>query len=832
MLGVVAALLAAGFATAGTTQANESIVVSTVDDIVNGDTSSPAALLTHPGADGISLREAILAADNAPAGAHVYVQFSDALAGDVIQLTQTAPLFLTHDGLTIVGLMSGGRPAVTVVASPTWPACSIFLVEASNITVRRLAFLGGGPGGVVSLLIRGGTGRGGSASDSPCLSTPGPSTVSDVDVDENTFANLSGSFAHRIDITNGDAAINGIRISDNTFTNANGTDDGDAILAQNWADNSSIEALTIEGNHFDGVSFGVELQPATSGDRWIDSTATGDQIVDTRISRNFFDESWNPIWMGTLAFGDLASGNVMTGTVIDGNVFNMGSRQSGITLTAGAFNASGNSIDDTQIVDNLLVGDQPWIFLSGGGEDNASDNHVSGVEIANDTVVSNTTSPALWSSSTYGSGTGNTVTGLDVVNTIFWGPGLPFNGDITTGNVEFSATKQPGFAGANGNISADPQFVDAAGGDYHLAASSPAIDAGTSASAPAFDLDGGARIGLPDIGAYEFGAATRPRLSIDTEEHGGSGIVTSTPAGIECATECNAAFDEGAAISLVAVADDGSRFLRWSGACSGTTTCDVTMATAESVTAVFEAQAAPSIFNFGPTGGTTGTSVTLAGSSFTGATAVTFAGTAAQSFSVDSDTQITAVVAAGTTTGHIAVTTPEGTATSSATFTFFSLPTIGGFSPASGGAHATVTVTGTNLAGATSVRLNGLSVPFSVVSSTTLTFTVPAGASSGTIAVTTPGGTATSSGSLTVSPPPTITGFSPGTGPVGTSVTITGTNLTGTVGVMLGSILTVPTSVTATTVVFTIPPGASTGFIRVLNPAGSATSAGTFTVTP
>ena len=806
-------------------------MVSTVDDVVNGDTSSPSALLAHPGSDGISLREAILAADNAPAGAHVYVQFADALAGSTIQLTQVAPLLVTHDGLTIAGLMSSGLPTVTVVASPTWPACSILLVEASQVTIRRLAFLGGGPANVGAVLIRGGTGRGGSASDSPCLSARGPSTVSDVEIDVNTFTNLPGG-AGRVSITNGDATIDDVRISDNTFTNANGTDDGDAVFAQNWASNSSIESLTIEGNHFEGISFGIELQPGASGDPWIDSPASGDQIVGTRISNNVFDESWNPIWIGTLAFGDLASGNVMDGTVIDANVFNMGSRQNGITLTAGSLNASGNSIDDTQIVDNLLVGDQPGIFLSGGGGgDNASDNHVSGVEIANDTVVSNMTSPALWSGSTFGSGTGNSVTGLDVRNTIFWGPGWPFNGDITTSNVESSIVKQPGFAGTNGNIAGDPLFVDAAGGDYRLAAASPAIDAGTGVSAPAFDLDGGARVGLPDIGAYEFGAAPRPRLSVDTEEQGGSGVVTSTPTGIDCATECSASFDQGAAVSLSATADDGSQFLGWSGGCSGSTTCQVTMATAESVTAVFGAQAAPSLSAFSPTAGTTGTSVTIAGSDLTGATAVTFGGTAAQSFSVDSDTQITAAVAAGTTTGTVAVTTPDGTATSSGIFTFFSAPTITSFSPGSGGVHATVTVTGTNLAGATHVRLDGVSAPFSAVSATKLTFTVPEGASSGSIEITTPGGTVTSGGGFTVSPPPTVTSISPGSGPVGTTVTITGTNLTGTVGVMIGSIVTVPTSVSATSVTFTVPPGAPTGAVRVLTTSGSATSAATFTVT-
>ena len=67
--------------------------------------------------------------------------------------------------------------------------------------------------------------------------------------------------------------------------------------------------------------------------------------------------------------------------------------------------------------------------------------------------------------------------------------------------------------------------------------------------------------------------------------------------------------------------------------------------------------------------------------------------------------------------------------------------------------------------------------------------------------------------------------------PVGTSVTITGTNLDGTVGVMLGSVVTVPTSVGPTSVTFTVPPGAASGTVKVLTTSGSATSADTFTVT-
>jgi hypothetical protein len=66
-----------------------------------------------------------------------------------------------------------------------------------------------------------------------------------------------------------------------------------------------------------------------------------------------------------------------------------------------------------------------------------------------------------------------------------------------------------------GNLAyTDALFVNAAGGDYHLVAGSPAIDAGQDVGEIVpVDKDGRARpVGaFPDIGAYEFGvSASRP----------------------------------------------------------------------------------------------------------------------------------------------------------------------------------------------------------------------------------------------------------------------------------------------------------------------------------
>src|SRR5579862_377 len=67
----------------------------------------------------------------------------------------------------------------------------------------------------------------------------------------------------------------------------------------------------------------------------------------------------------------------------------------------------------------------------------------------------------------------------------------------------------------------------------------------------------------------------------------GSGTVTSTPAGINCPTTCTATFQAGTSVSLSETPGTNYVFAGWTGACSGTTTCSVTLTAAESVGASF-----------------------------------------------------------------------------------------------------------------------------------------------------------------------------------------------------------------------------------------------------
>ena len=67
----------------------------------------------------------------------------------------------------------------------------------------------------------------------------------------------------------------------------------------------------------------------------------------------------------------------------------------------------------------------------------------------------------------------------------------------------------------------------------------------------------------------------------------GSGEVSSTPQGIACGTDCFHAYGVGTPVTLSAVASAGSVFVGWTGACSGTAGCVLTMDGVKGVTASF-----------------------------------------------------------------------------------------------------------------------------------------------------------------------------------------------------------------------------------------------------
>jgi hypothetical protein len=150
-----------------------------------------------------------------------------------------------------------------------------------------------------------------------------------------------------------------------------------------------------------------------------------------------------------------------------------------------------------------------------------------------------------------------------------------------------------------------------------------------------------------------------------------------------------------------------------------------------------------------------------------------------------------------------------------------SVPAISSLSPTIGAVGTTVTITGANFGssqGSNTLTFNGTSAGGATSwSATSITVHVPSGATTGNLVVTV-GGMVSNGVSFTVIPAPSITGLSPNSGPGGASVTITGTNFGSSQG---GSTLTfngtpaVAGSWSATSIVVTVPPGATTGNVVV-----------------
>jgi len=227
------------------------------------------------------------------------------------------------------------------------------------------------------------------------------------------------------------------------------------------------------------------------------------------------------------------------------------------------------------------------------------------------------------------------------------------------------------------------------------------------------------------------------------------------------------------------------------------------------------------VSSFTPISAGSGTIVNIAGNNFTGATSVSFGGVPASSFTIISPTSINAIVGAGAS-GLVRVITPIGQGIK-AGFTYIQPPTITSFTPASATTGTIIIITGTGFTGTSAVSFGGVAASsYNVVSSTTITATVPSG-QSGSVSVTTPGGTATLPGYISL---PTITSFNPTQGTEGTVLTITGTSLTDITGVTVGGVPVISfTILSSTTIRAIVGPGA-TGSVTVTKPGGSSTLGG------
>jgi hypothetical protein len=243
----------------------------------------------------------------------------------------------------------------------------------------------------------------------------------------------------------------------------------------------------------------------------------------------------------------------------------------------------------------------------------------------------------------------------------------------------------------------------------------------------------------------------------------------------------------------------------------------------------------------GPVAG--GTTVTLTGTGFRAGMQVFFGSAAATGVSVNpGGTQLTALAPAHAAGGvNVSVTTPGGATTLGNSYTYLVAPTLTSVSPAEGPSSGgtTVTLTGSGFRAGMQVSVGG--TPAAVVSinpaGTSMTATTPAHAAGLVgVSVMTPGGSDTLANSFTYVAPPTLASVNPADGPAagGTTVTITGTGLTGTTDVTFDGVPCTGLVVVSDTEVTVDTPPHPAGLVDVVmsTPAGSATLTGGYTYLP
>ncbi|HAN70786.1 MAG TPA: hypothetical protein DCQ36_04235, partial [Actinobacteria bacterium] len=281
---------------------------------------------------------------------------------------------------------------------------------------------------------------------------------------------------------------------------------------------------------------------------------------------------------------------------------------------------------------------------------------------------------------------------------------------------------------------------------------------------------------------------------------------------------------------------------------SGTGACTTSICGTGIASAAAGATTQPILTGISPTAGASagGTSTTISGYNLNGASlAVQFGAQAAVSPSASSAYAINATSPAGTAgTVDVSVSTAAGSGSLTAAFTYHDLPTLTSVTPSSGAASGgtSLTLTGTNLSGATAVTVGGAAATITSAGATSVVATTPAGtAGSTTVTVTTPGGSASLAGAFTYtasgggstgggggggSSTPSSTGggslqeiteVRPAFGPIsgGNLVSVIGYGFTGATSVTIGGKAAAFRVINDATVEVTMPPGDALGSVDV-----------------
>jgi len=339
------------------------------------------------------------------------------------------------------------------------------------------------------------------------------------------------------------AGASTVTFTGNTFTNNSSDDGGGAHIA-------GASTVTFTGNTFtnnnSGGAYIYKASTVTFTDNTFDNNSSssygGGAYIYKASTVTFTDNTFDN---NSSSSGSGARISVASTVTVTGNTFTSNSSEYGgggvhitdsstVTVTGNTFTSNSSKYGGGACIlasstvtfkgntfTNNSSSNSSSIYASGGG--GAYINLETALNCINNTISQNTSpknGAGLYIEIPETTGTFN------IHNNIIWNNISQedyndiyiegFGEQIIAQNNIFSDAKAL-WTDASNNRDIDPLFFDPENNDFHLKPNSPCINAGNpnAPELPEFDLDGNPRIGLPDIGAYEFSNATTHPADID-----------------------------------------------------------------------------------------------------------------------------------------------------------------------------------------------------------------------------------------------------------------------------------------------------------------------------